>query len=197
MTPGTKLGPLPAWAWGLVLLGGLGLGLYLRRGSKSSPTASLVSAGGPVASLGAAGGGSDGGAVGVSTGMDPVLASLLADSNSALVSESGYFAGLAGQSLDTASQALFASFGFAGTVMDHYTSQPPVIVIGSSPAGSSPAGTSTPISPQPREPVVVPLPPYSPPPVLSTPTLYARQGPTQPTLVPGTSTIRRPGAQLE
>lgn len=135
-----KIGPLPTWAWGLVLLGGLGLGLYLRRHSSSSPTASLVSAGGAVGTLGAAGGGSDGsGTSGVSTGMDPLFAQLLSDSQNALVNESGIFAGLAAQSVQGALGAAQGALSLGATVA---TTPPVIYTIGASPAGSSPAGTN-------------------------------------------------------
>lgn len=169
MTPGTKLGPLPAWAWGLVILGGLGLGLYLRRHSSSSPTASLVSAGGPVASLGSGGGGSIGdGTGGTSTGMDPLLAQLLADSSSALVNESGVFAGLAAQSVQGALDAANGALSLGATVAQ----TPPVIyTIGASAAGSSPAGTtsltSTPTTPVPSAPYSAPAPVAAPAPVIT------------------------------
>jgi len=137
-----KIGPLPTWAWGLVLLGGLGLGLYLRRHSSSSPTASLVSAGSPVDSLAAGGGGSDGsGTSGVSTGMDPALAQMLSDSQSALVNESSIFSGLAAGSVQAALDAAQGALALGATVA---TTPPVIYTIGSSPAGSSPAGTTTP-----------------------------------------------------
>lgn len=139
-----KIGPLPTWAWGLVILGGLGLGLYLRRHSAASPTASIVSAGGPVATLGAGGGGSVGdGTSGVATGMDPILAGILSDQSSALVNESSIFAGLAAQSVQGALDAAQSVLATATIPSNPYFSAPPPMTIGSSPAGSSPAGTTT------------------------------------------------------
>lgn len=176
MSPSTKLGPLPAWAWGLVILGGIGLGLYLRRGSKSSPQASLVSAGGPVASLGAAGGGSDGSDVGISTGMDPLLAQILSDQSSALVSESGIFAGLAAQSVQGALDASQSVLGTWSELVQKVTTQPIVYTVGSSPAGSSPVGTTTP-----------------PPPAAVT-TLTDRPTPSLSTATVGITGVAMPGA---
>jgi hypothetical protein len=145
-----KIGGLPTWAWGLVLLGGLGVGLYLRRRG-GSPTAGAV----PTSTAGllgaAGGGGSDGaGSAGsITGGIDPMLAQLVADSNSALVNESGVLAGLTGQAVDGALGAATTIFGMATSSGGLFGGNPnvgPTVTynIGASPAGSSLAGTTTP-----------------------------------------------------
>jgi hypothetical protein len=77
VTPQTKIAGLPAWAWGLVLLGGVGVGLYLRKRAKGSATTMGVPSSGSV--LGAASGGgssgTDAGAGGLTmSALDPYLA---------------------------------------------------------------------------------------------------------------------------
>lgn len=148
MTPGSKIGGLPAWAWGLVVLGGLGVGLWLRHRS-SSPT----SVGVPVSTggfLGATGGGaSDGTPAGsITGGMDPLFAGMLADSNNALVNESAILAGLTGQAVDGALGVASTTLGQATALFSTFTTlTAPVFTQPASPAGGSPSGQTVPQSP--------------------------------------------------
>lgn len=206
MTPGTKLGPLPVWAWGLLVLGGVGLGLYLRRRSGSNATSVGTPIGSSVDPLSALGGATTGtssdGSAATGYGIDPTFAGMLADSNSALVNESSILAGLTGQSVDSALGVASTALGQAADLFSTVRTAP-VYVIASSPASSSPQGvdtitptttlTTTPTSPAPAA-SVAPSAPHAP--TIDAAAVGQQDIKLAPSVVQGSSNILAHGAQV-
>jgi hypothetical protein len=157
-----KVAGVPAWGWGIAIVGGLVLGIYLRRKSK---TASLATAGVPFATVpnlsefgGATGGGGPSGVAPAPSGLDPGLEELLGSSMSELVNSESILAQLADSStrgaLGLAQTTTAGAFQLASSAMA-FTAQPapaPIIIQMPSSGGSGSG------NPQSAPPVAPPAP---------------------------------------
>lgn len=117
-----KAGPLPVWGWGVVGLGGLLLGVYLRKRlshgvGPAAPTGSPPSV--PTAAVDTSGTGASAPQGG---GLDPNLAALLANSQQSLVelASASTYAGIEAQrnSFSFASYVYGSSLDFARHALD-------------------------------------------------------------------------------
>lgn len=149
-----KIGPLPLWAWIVVLGGGVVGGLYLRSrlsGSSGAAGVGLANTTGtatPTATPAVDSG--SGGAVGASqepapSGLDPYTENLLATETSALTSlaQTGVYAGVSAQqqSFDFASGVFGSALDFLN---EHYPGSPPAVSVNIAPPATQIVYTPTP-----------------------------------------------------
>lgn len=149
MNLGKKMGGLPVGVWLAVAALGVGLGLYLRHRAANSSATTIDSGGsslGGVPTTGDVGAATAGGGVAApSSGLDPNLEALLANSQSALVASQQTASDLAAYSVGQATGLGAQALGLlAGAPL--FNPQAPVVYVVPSSSGGG-GGTTTQVTP--------------------------------------------------